>query len=201
MNLNKFRIRFSFDDGKNEDLKLVRLLADYDFEDVIFYIPANCELSEREIINIDRRFSVGGHTMSHALLTKINSAQALAEITECRQYLINLLGHNIQSFAYPRGYWNKEIKNMVKEAGFSEARTVEVLKLNYHDPFIMPTTIHCYQRKEYQGEDWLEIAKKWFLKAKEKNGIYHVWAHSWELNRDKSWKKFKELLNFINENQ
>jgi len=203
------KIKFSFDDGKKEDDKLVRLLANYDFENVVFYIPAagtECangrEITEKEIQYIDNRWEVGGHTFSHQLLTRINPEGARREIEECRKYLMNLLGHAVYSFCYPRGYYNEEIKQMVKDAGFKEARTTEVLRIDEgDDPFEMPTTIHCYQRKEYEGVDWLDVAKEWFQKAKEADGVYHVWGHSKELTKYGDLGKFKKLLDYIDNNK
>ena len=202
----KLKIRFSFDDGRKEDLKLVRLLADYDFENVIFYIPPlECGISERDIVNIGRSkypdWKLGGHTMSHQRLTEINLEAARQEVFECRKYLMNLVGYPVDSFCYPRGWYNDDIKQIVKDAGFLEARTTKVLQLGYDDPFEMGTTIHCYQRDEDKGKDWLDVAKEWFDKAKKEGGIYHCWSHSWELSKYGEWNKFKDLLNYINENK
>jgi len=215
--MKDFKIKLSFDDGKKEDLKLVRILADYDFEDVTFYIPALSpprEISERDIINISKRFKVGGHTMSHYWtvndktgeqtnrLTDINPEAARQEITECRKYLMNLIGHTVDSFCYPRGAFNDDIKKMVAEAGFKDARTTRVLETEeWDDPYETPTTIHIYQRNEYNGVDWLKMAKVMFRDIKDSGGTYHLFGHSYELEKFSYWDKFIELLNYMDKNK
>jgi len=55
-------IKFSFDDGCKEDIRIAELLKKYGFVGT-FYIPSNCKLTTVEIQKLDSLgMEVGGHT-------------------------------------------------------------------------------------------------------------------------------------------
>jgi peptidoglycan/xylan/chitin deacetylase (PgdA/CDA1 family) len=68
---------------------------------------------------------VGGHTVSHPILSRIEPAAAVAEIGEGRRTLESILGERIALFAYPNGVptqdYGPEHVRMVREAGFEAA--------------------------------------------------------------------------------
>jgi peptidoglycan/xylan/chitin deacetylase (PgdA/CDA1 family) len=66
---------------------------------------------------------IGGHTLSHTKLSEVRGADLKQEICQDR---LNLLayGFEITSFAYPYGFHDEESRQMVKECGYNNARTV-----------------------------------------------------------------------------
>ncbi len=46
---------------------------------------------------------IGGHTVTHPILTRLPPAQAADEIGECRRVLADLTGQPVTGFAYPNG--------------------------------------------------------------------------------------------------
>ena len=64
---------------------------------------------------------IGGHTAGHTTLTKIPIAAARVEIEDNKRWLESVLGHEIVSFAYPRGGETDEIVGLVKAAGYRYA--------------------------------------------------------------------------------
>ncbi len=66
---------------------------------------------------------IGAHTVSHLRLTNITEAEAEFQIKYSKEYLEQLLGKNVDSFAYPHGDFNKETIRLVKESGFTNALT------------------------------------------------------------------------------
>ena|ERR1035437_103878 len=75
----------------------------------------------REWINAGGQ--VGGHTMSHPILTKCSKEQAIEEITQCKVVIDRTLGYKARHFAYPNGDWNEGVVWMVRNAGYQTART------------------------------------------------------------------------------
>ncbi len=198
-------IQSSWDDGHPKDIQLLELLREFPKIPAIFYIPViNFErklLSNEDIKIISSYYEIGGHTYTHKALTLLPKDSVMPEIIEGKKHLEALIGKKIKSFCYPKGRYNEYVKSKVSQAGFEEARTTRVLSiLPPDDPLETHTTIHIYQRKEYNGENWLNMAYKFFNKAKETNGYFHLWGHSWEIDRDENWGKLKELLKYINEN-
>lgn len=67
----------------------------------------------------------GGHTAGHVSLTEVSTDEATREIFENKKWIENVLGHEISSFAYPRGKVNDEIVSLVKGAGYRYAASME----------------------------------------------------------------------------
>lgn len=192
-------IRSSWDDGKSLDLKLAELLRKYEIP-ATFYIPNNCELSNQEIYELSSRFEIGGHTVNHPQdLKKLSDADLAFEIRSNKIYLEKIIGKKIYKFCYPRGRYDKRVIKFVKDADYLEARTTKVFRLlRPENLYETGTTIHVFQRPEYQGVDWFKIAKEYFILSKEKeDSIYHLWGHSLEINKNKNWDKLEELFKFI----
>ncbi|HEY3997340.1 MAG TPA: polysaccharide deacetylase family protein [Candidatus Xenobia bacterium] len=70
-------------------------------------------------------FDIGGHTVNHLSLKDIPPSAARREIQEGRARLEEQLGCSVSSFAYPNGSYDQRIRDIVEEAGFTSAVTVE----------------------------------------------------------------------------
>ena len=70
----------------------------------------------KEMINYG--IEIGAHTKTHPRLTQISHDKAFNEIAASKKDLENLLGININFFAYPYGDFNEEVAALVKKAGF-----------------------------------------------------------------------------------
>jgi|TARA_Y100000310_G_scaffold270565_1_gene284494 peptidoglycan/xylan/chitin deacetylase (PgdA/CDA1 family) len=194
------RLEFSWDDGAVQDVRLAELLDKYGFKGT-FYIPTNHGLTQDEIKKIAIRHEIGGHTETHPYDLKLLSGIDLKkQIGGNREYLKNLTGQYVEKFCYPRGRYDYRVIKYVKEAGFKSARTTKVLSTIFPvNPFEQDTTIHCFQRNEYNGQDWLEVALEFLAKCKMRKGdlVYHVWGHSWELDKNDDWERLEILLKQI----
>ena len=73
----------------------------------------------------DGGFSIGGHTVQHPCLPAEPRDVARLEITTCRQVLEHRLGRPVTTFSYPGGYYDTAVRDMVEEAGYRVAVTVE----------------------------------------------------------------------------
>ncbi len=67
----------------------------------------------------------GGHTHSHPQLDTLALKQARHEITVCKDTLEQLLGEQIESFAYPFGYYTLPVQHLVQEAGYTSSCAVK----------------------------------------------------------------------------
>lgn len=73
---------------------------------------------------------IGGHTVTHPILTSLNHDAAYSEIAEGKEYLENLTRSPVRLFAYPNGKpgqdYGIEHVGMVKKLGFSAAVSTAV---------------------------------------------------------------------------
>lgn len=194
----------SWDDGREQDLRLAELLRKYMIP-AIFYIPSNCDLNQKEILSIAKDFQIGGHTVNHSPDMKLlNEEQTRYEVEDNRKWLRELTKQEVTSFCYPRGRFNDMTKRVVEEAGYTEARTTKVLYVerNIEDRFETNTAIHVYpNRTEYEGKSWLELAKQLYYKAGEVEGVFHLWGHSWEVDKFGLWEELEEFFKFIDKDR
>lgn len=68
---------------------------------------------------------IGGHSRTHPYLTKIVDNKLLdKEIREPKEIIEQRLGHKIDTFAYPFGFYNARVVAAVERAGYLTARNV-----------------------------------------------------------------------------
>ncbi len=217
--MNKVLVTTSWDDGHILDLKLSELLKKYNLKGTFYVSPNNREFSKSELLNkdellkISNDFEVGAHTMTHPHLTKVSMDDARKEIVESKIYLENNLNTEVKSFCFPAGYYRKEHKDILQEIGFVFSRTVERFSIkNAFDSYFAPTTVHAYRHlsdifkviktvgfkkfiKAYLN--WDELAILMFDKTINEGGVYHIWGHSWEIDKNNDWDRLERVFKYI----
>jgi hypothetical protein len=68
------------------------------------------------------------------------------------------------------------------------------------DPYRINTTIHTFPRPEYNGKDWVEVARDYAKFASLHNGLFHIWGHSSDLNRYQYWDKLDKFFGWLRNN-
>jgi peptidoglycan/xylan/chitin deacetylase (PgdA/CDA1 family) len=211
----------SWDDGHIYDFAVANLLEEYDLAGTFYIAPRNCELPrrarlrDRDIAELATRFEVGGHTLTHLRLTTLDETQAVAEIVSGKQYLEDCIGARVTSFCYPGGAYAPWHTEMVREAGFDLARTVERHRTEHPTSMMeVPTSFHAYQHLSdvraalrMAGGDplsasryfrhWDEWAIALFDRVLSGGGVFHLWGHSWELARFHDWDRLERVLAHI----
>ena len=206
----------SWDDGTTTDLKLARLLNKYGIAGT-FYICRKSSmpnlLQEEEIVAIGKDYEIGAHTMNHSDLTKISLSQAEYEIGASKKYLENLLGKPISMFSYPYGKYNNALKQIVKSCGFIGARACNPRGFKLaSDPYQFPITLFasndsplmalkiCMKAHLWKFNlllDWESRVKALFDLALRMGGVYHIYGHSADFDRNNEWGKLEDVLNYI----
>lgn len=101
---------------------------------------------------------IGAHTRHHPMLTKLSVQQQKDEITSSKRDLEDLLGKQIQGFAYPNGRGNPDVKRFVKEAGFAYACT------SLHD-VVRPTSdlyeLTRFWQEDVDGDRFMQVLNRW----------------------------------------
>ena len=68
---------------------------------------------------------IGSHTLTHPFLTRLPWDVAREEISASKKKLEDLFGRPIEHFCYPYGDWNPAVRDLVMEAGYRTACTVD----------------------------------------------------------------------------
>ena len=69
-------------------------------------------------------FVIGSHTLRHVPLTTLSPAEALFQLQKSKEGIEWRLGVPVKYFAYPTGAYNAEVIELVKEAGYRAAFSV-----------------------------------------------------------------------------
>jgi peptidoglycan/xylan/chitin deacetylase (PgdA/CDA1 family) len=211
----------SWDDGHPLDLRVAELLAKYGLPGC-FYVPRHNP--EREVMadahvrELATRFEVGAHTINHVRLTRLPSARAREEIVASRAWLADVLGAPVASFCYPGGLFDREHVRMVREAGFSGARTADWLCFDLpDDAFRMAPSLHFFPhsslmhvahclRRGHLGAllSYLSrlgrqtqlhaLVDRMIELVAQRGGVLHLWGHSWEIDALGLWPELERVL-------
>lgn len=196
--MKKIIVTTSWDDGDKLDLKLANLLGKYGLHGTFYISPRGKKFSllAGELKQLSQSQEIGAHTISHPDLTKLKSFEAKKEILDSKNYLEDLLKKPVKMFCYPFGKFNQEIKDLVKEAGFLGARTVENFKIHSPDDFFeFGTSLQIYTSRGFFN--WLVFAKCLFSRVLKEGEIYHLWGHSWEIEKYQMWQELEGVLKYI----
>lgn len=205
----------SWDDNSNYNIKLAEILYKYGINGT-FYICAekdnlNNIFNKLETIKIKNMgFEIGSHSSTHKKLIKINDLTY--EILSSKNKLEYKLNCIINCFCYPYNLSNKKVKNKVKLAGYKFARTSNHTYLSLtEDPYECPVTLHASNHSPLQATkliissvisplnifDWKWRAISIFKKGLKRGGIWHLYGHSWEIEKYRYWKRLEEVLKYI----
>ena len=213
--MSKLIVTTSWDDGSISDIKLAELLQKYGIKGT-FYIPKfypGIQLPKEGIVTINGEFEIGAHSLSEPDLTKVSLSEARREIKDSKTYLENLLGHSIPMFCYPRGSHNENVEEIVKDCGFIVARTCTPGDFNLpKDPYQWHITLYASNGSPIMALkiwwkfhlwkvssllDWESRAKSLFDLGLKEGGIYHMYGHSAEYERNKEWDKLERVFAYI----
>lgn len=215
----------SVDDGHPLDLRMAALLDRYDLQ-ATFYLPlVNVEgppvLDTAAMRSLSQRFEIGSHTRTHRFLTTLPAADAWREIWEGKQMLEDCLGLPVRGFCYPGGRYRRLHPLQVRAAGFGYARTTQNLRLDCGvRPFEIPTTAQFYPhpvsvfvrnfvsqrhwpsrgaalRIALAEPDWQQRLHSLLDLALARDGVFHLWCHSLDIERLQLWSALEEFLQRI----
>jgi peptidoglycan/xylan/chitin deacetylase (PgdA/CDA1 family) len=217
----------SWDDGHPSDFRVADLLAKYGLRGT-FYVPRTAEtatMSPAHVRDLSDNFEIGGHTVNHVVLTEATDDRAGREIAESKPWLEDITGRPCPMFCPPKGKYYHRHLGMIRAAGFSGVRTVELLSLDFPRPtdglMLMPTTVQAhphgvgaYARNlvrraavrnlwlamlHGRTTDWLTLTRRLLTRAIRRGGVFHLWGHSWELDASDQWGRLEDAFRLMSE--
>jgi peptidoglycan/xylan/chitin deacetylase (PgdA/CDA1 family) len=210
----------SWDDGHILDHKMAGLLNDYGLPGTFYVAPSNIELpsqerlGDRDLQALSRDFEIGGHTLTHVRLTTLSDPVAAREITDGKDALEQVTGVRLHCFCYPGGEYGRQHPAMVREAGFDLARTVLRGATDISPRYETRTSVHAYRHlvdgpaamRLARGNlkkarqlywNWDELAMTVFDRVLATGGVFHLWGHSWEIDKNKDWDRLERVFSYV----
>jgi peptidoglycan/xylan/chitin deacetylase (PgdA/CDA1 family) len=120
-------------------------------------------MSQEQIMTIDRDgFEIFSHSLSHPVMTELDNDRVQNELTQSKQALEKIVGHQVLGVSYPYGVHNADVLQAAQRAGYQFGFTIE--------PYSVDTSPDNFQigRFKVSPEDSM---LKFKLKV---NGAYEV---------------------------
>ena len=212
----------SWDDGHRCDVRLAQMLKEHGLKATFYVAPENQEFAKQDLLSLpeirdlSQDFEIGAHSMTHRRLPTISEQEAAMEIAESKAVLEQVIGKEISVFCYPGGAYTKLHVQLVKDAGYRYARTVDRYTFTVDDPYVAGTSLHLYNHrfdlwqtarfvrfqpiKVVRCLEWDALAKAMFDQVIKEGGIYHIWGHSWEIDKHDNWERLENLFRYISAN-
>lgn len=217
----------SWDDGHPDDFRVADALEQRGMTGTFYVCrdgQAGARLSDDQIRELAKRHEVGAHTLTHPRLPLLSHDQCVDEIVGSKQWIEQITGRPCTLFAYPYGSVSPVARDVVRSAGFAGARTTQDLSWDRHDHFLLPTTLQVHHfpfrpvwnRRFFQPicmlfpnirsaqipllacRSWLSLARSAYTHAETlPQPWFHLWGHSWSLDRYGLWPKFLEFLDIV----
>lgn len=104
-------------------------------------------------------FTIGGHSKTHPSLSDHSPGDQEREIMENRDYLEDLLGHNIDQFAYPSGDFDQSTVEILMNHNFSASFTTSADLVDKHTDLF---EVGRFQVMDWRKVKFEQILNKWF---------------------------------------
>ena len=115
---------------------------------------------------------------------------------------------------------------MFKDSGFTAIRTVEFMSFDFprahtNGLLEMPTTMQAFPQPPWnyaknlakrlavgnfvryafhgRSRDWVTLADRLVKRVLTSGGVFHLWGHSWELQRTNQWDRLQDVLRLLGE--
>lgn len=124
------------------------------------HVPAHERLTDAELVCLasSRLIDIGGHTVTHPMLSTLPPRWQGEEIDRNKHHLESLTCGPLKSFAYPSGGYSDETTGIVRDAGYACACSAAMGPVHHAtDPFQLPRRqVHDSGGEEFQR--WLATA-------------------------------------------
>ena len=216
----------SWDDGDPLDLRLAEMLSLRGLP-ATFYVPLSYRdrprLSDSDMRELaDQNFEIGAHGVRHLDLRMLDTGELAFELRTAKIVLEQTLGRAVNTLCYPCGRYDERVIRETQLAGYLGARTTRMLCWSPHfSTFEMPVTVqalpHAWSSycknllkrgntrdlmryvRRFTSSSWIDIAKTTFDMVQRHGGVWHLYGHSWEIERHGLWEQLREVLDYVSE--
>lgn len=209
--MRKYRkaLTFSYDDGIEQDRKLVEIFNKYgmkatfnlntgiqtpesNFEIEGVYIN---RMKQEGLEELYRGHEIATHGLTHVAPTGMTKEQLDKEFLTDMSNIERIYGTYPVGMAYAYGCVDDEVVKYLKSIGIKYGRTVEA-----SHSFEIPKEPLKLKATCHHDDDMLfELAEK-FLKAEPKENeqmLFYVWGHSYEFDVNNNWDRIEEFCKMM----
>ena len=190
-------VTFSYDDGPEEDRRLVALLNRYGMKATFHlngrtYQYLTCE-EKLEVRNKYQGHEIACHTLQHGWPERMPGISIVNEVVRDRLILEEITGYPVVGMSYPNGSVSKFAAETMEACGISYSRTTNsTMKMKMPQNFLFwnPT---CHQK------DALDLCQQYLdnLDSYWTGPLFYIWGHSYELRTEEDWHDMETILQML----
>ncbi len=151
------------------------------------------KIQKSEVKILYENHEVGGHSLYHSSLNSLGSPYALYEILEDKRQLETLVNKPLSMFAYPFGFYDEKLKDLLKKAGYLGARTV-----NSTRSFAIPDDFLEWNPTCHHNDEQLFELLDRFLNGRAMGAqLFYLWGHAYEFDFDKNWDRIEKVCETV----
>lgn len=213
-------VTISLDDGHTDDLRALEVMARHGLRGTVYVAfnhPRTPQIEDAGIRALHAAgIEIGSHTMSHKVLTQVAPDTLDFELGESRRRLEDMTGAAVVSLSYPLGYRNAAVVAATRRAGYRLGRTQAMLRTTpAPDPMATPITLDVTplgamamlkgQLREANAAGLVawsaaglatdpdRLFDALMARADRPDGVFHLYARSWEVTRHGLWDRFERF--------
>lgn len=206
---NKMKaITFSFDDGVEDDVRLIEIMECHGLRGTFNLNSGHLannhswryqnvkdvrHLNYFDYPDLYKKHEVAGHSYNHPHLENLNRNSVDNQIRLDKKILEHLYECKIRGMAYPFGTYNEDVLETLRDNHIEYCRTVAA---TYDfslpkEPLTWNPTCH------FRDERIMELAEQFVNCEAEQDMLFYVWGHSYELVTEEDWEAFKTFCKLI----
>lgn len=203
-------VTLSYDDCMEEDQDLIKRLEQYDMKATFNLIPG-WFAKEGTTYPADETYrlvtarqakkqynhpqiEVANHGNEHKYMTSLTTAEMAEDTLLCRRTLETMFERLVQGMAYPYGWYNPELMEVLKLCGIHYCRTVESTR-----SFDLPENwLEWHPTCHHDDEKLMDLADNFIGMEKiECPQLFYVWGHTYEFERNHNWDHMDAFMEKI----
>ena len=209
----KKAITFSYDDGVTQDIRLIELLNKYGLK-CTFNLNSGLLSSGGMLIRnygmrishykVDRNcvreiyqgHEVAAHTLTHPNLAKCDDKEIIRQVEMDRLALSELVGYEVVGMAYPGGFFDDRIVNVIKNnTGIKYSRTV--ISTNSFDT---QENLYCFNPTAYHldFDKLMKLGQEFVELRTDTPKVFYIWGHAYEMDYGADyWVRLEDFFKLI----
>jgi len=200
-------LTLSYDDGVEQDRKLIEILNRYGIK-ATFNLNSGIQsgsnywesngitirrMNVKSLPELYKGHEIAVHGLTHPHLENLDEETVINELEQDKINLERIFSVKISGMAYPYGTFNDEVKKIVKHCGLLYARGVKSTL-----SFDIPDDLLSYQPTAYHKNDNIMELAEAFIKLKpETPKVFYLWGHSYEFDLDNNWQLIEDFCKLI----
>ena len=208
-------LTFSYDDGVEQDIRLIELFNKYGMKATFNLNSArlgekgaltregvtvdHIKIKHADVKHVYAGHEVAAHTLTHPNLSLIERDKNIVrEVEQDRLILSELCGYEVVGMAYPGGSSDidERVVNLVREnTGIRYARnTTSTFSFDEQTDLLdfCPSVFH-----HTQMDKMFELGERFLELEPEKTQIYYVWGHAYEFDIHNTWDRMEAFLRMM----